>query len=133
MTERDELVLLPCPFCGGKAEMERVGTPRQSTVYRCTECSCSIETGEEWGYGYRWNTRDELDKAEKHSISREAAYGPLVDAMWQLLDDMGTKGAGVCLAAKAQARVAFEPFRNDDAPLDWPLEEAQKILKEANR
>jgi hypothetical protein len=34
----------------------------------------------------------------------------LADAMWQLLDDMGTGGQCVCLAAKAQARIAFEPF-----------------------
>jgi Lar family restriction alleviation protein len=49
--------LLPCPFCGGEAEIERVGTPRQSTIYACTECGCRLETGEEWGHGTQWNTR----------------------------------------------------------------------------
>lgn len=34
----------------------------------------------------------------------------LVAAMDQLLDDMGHDGLCVCLAAKAQARIAFEPF-----------------------
>jgi hypothetical protein len=34
----------------------------------------------------------------------------LADAMWQLLDDMGKNGLSVCLAAKAEARRAYEPF-----------------------
>jgi hypothetical protein len=37
----------------------------------------------------------------------------LADAMWQLLDDMGKNGLSVCLAAKAQARIAYEPFITD--------------------
>ena len=38
----------------------------------------------------------------------------LANAVGQLLDDMGKAGQSVCLAAKAQARIAFEPFRDDD-------------------
>lgn len=49
--------LLPCPFCGSEAEIERIGNHRQSTIYQCTSCSCSLETGEEWDHGRRWNTR----------------------------------------------------------------------------
>jgi len=49
--------LLPCPFCNGKAEIERLGDRGQSTIYACTECSCRLETGEEWGHGARWNMR----------------------------------------------------------------------------
>lgn len=49
--------LLPCPFCGGDAEIERIGDARRSTIYRCTYCGCSLETGEEWGHGRRWNER----------------------------------------------------------------------------
>lgn len=37
----------------------------------------------------------------------------LADAMWQLLDDMGKNGLSVCLAAKAEARIAYEPFVTD--------------------
>ena len=33
--------------------------------------------------------------------------------MWQLLDDMGKDRMCVCLAAKAQARIAYEPFITD--------------------
>jgi hypothetical protein len=59
----------------------------------------------------------------------------LADAMWQLLDDMGASGTCVCLAAKAQARVAYEPFwhaemaeHGDIEPMDMPLERAKAIL-----
>jgi len=58
----------------------------------------------------------------------------LADAMWQLLDDMGANGKSVCLAAKAQARIAYEPFADwtdwDQEMIDtWmPLEEAKRII-----
>lgn len=54
----------------------------------------------------------------------------LADAMWQLLDDMGKDGQTVCLYAKAQARVAFEPFRDADSPVDFPLADAEQIIRE---
>lgn len=60
----------------------------------------------------------------------------LADAMWQLLDDMGEGGQSVCLAAKAQARIAFEPFRDKTEPEydDWmPLAEAQAIVDDIER
>lgn len=38
----------------------------------------------------------------------------LIDAMDQLLDDMGENGLSVCKLAKAKARIAFEPFRDLD-------------------
>jgi hypothetical protein len=59
----------------------------------------------------------------------------LADAMWQLLDDMGKTRQSVCLAAKAQARVAYEPFRDTSEPEydDWmSLEQAKQILKECD-
>lgn len=49
--------LKPCPFCGGEAEIERYGTPRDSTIYSCRWCGCWLETGEERDHGARWNTR----------------------------------------------------------------------------
>ena len=60
MTTQDHTLaarLLPCPFCGCEAEIERFGNRRQSTLYQCKGCSCSLETGEEWGHGSDWNTR----------------------------------------------------------------------------
>jgi hypothetical protein len=59
----------------------------------------------------------------------------LIEAMSQLLDDMGKDGKSVCLAAKAQARVAYEPFIDEP---EWardclmPLEYAKRILVECD-
>lgn len=52
----------------------------------------------------------------------------LADAMWQLLDDMGIDGQGVCLAAKAQARVAFEPFQDPEALTPMDLDFAKAVV-----
>ena len=73
MTETQETVLdlLPCPFCGGEAEFERKGTPRHSTIVRCTDCSAFHECGEEWDHGRSWNTRAALSRAPK--AGREGA------------------------------------------------------------
>ena len=49
--------LLPCPFCGGKAAIERHGTMRQSCIIACEDCSCRLETGEVFDMGRAWNTR----------------------------------------------------------------------------
>lgn len=52
----------------------------------------------------------------------------LADAMEQLLDDMGASGQCVCLAAKAQARIAFEPWMDKDcASFFMSLDEAKRI------
>jgi hypothetical protein len=54
--------------------------------------------------------------------------------MVQLLDDMGEHGTSVCLAAKAQARIAWEPFRDGDYD-DYlmTLAEAQRVIAEADK
>lgn len=64
----------------------------------------------------------------------ECQTAALVDAMDQLLDDMGIVGTSVCMAAKAQARIAYEPFRDKSESADWlmPIEDAKRILKECD-
>lgn len=57
MTHVPENELLPCPFCGGKAVYDRVGTHKVSCIILCIDCGCRLETGEEWNSGRRWNTR----------------------------------------------------------------------------
>ena len=50
--------LMPCPFCGGYAEFERMGGPRNSCVVACTDCGCRLETNESWpNSGKQWNIR----------------------------------------------------------------------------
>lgn len=54
----------------------------------------------------------------------------LADAMWQLLCDMGATGQGVCLAAKARARIAFEPWNTEvGAEPDMSLDEAKRVMR----
>ena len=67
----------------------------------------------------------------------------LATAVWQVLDDMGNDGLSCCGAAKAQLRVAFEPFVQsaikDDPSLidgwapDYTFEEAAALIKELER
>ncbi len=52
---------------------------------------------------------------------------PLADAMWQLLDDMGADGLSVCPAAKAAARLAYEPFADADVPLEYTAAAARAV------
>lgn len=61
-------------------------------------------------------------------LNTKAEIQALADAMWQLLDDMGRDGQSACKAAKAYARVAYEPFREPDAEMDYSLEDAQAIV-----
>ena len=53
-----EVKLLPCPFCGGKANIDRYGDASKSTQYSCEDCGASLETSEEFNHGGRWNERD---------------------------------------------------------------------------
>ena len=51
--------LKPCPFCGGEAEIERMGTHRVSMIITCSDCGCSVESGETWIDEHsRWNQRE---------------------------------------------------------------------------
>ncbi|MGH6843114.1 MAG: hypothetical protein ACREDV_13705 [Methylocella sp.] len=57
----------------------------------------------------------------------------LIRAMGQLLDDMGERGKSVCGAAKAEARIAYEPFAADDEKEGlMSLDEAHRIIEEVS-
>lgn len=68
----------------------------------------------------------------------EQQVDELAEAMWQILDDMGKHGKSVCLAAKAQARIAYEPFADwtdwDQEMIEtWmSLADAKKIVDECS-
>ena len=49
--------LKPCPFCGGRAEIEQQGTNRVSNIYSCLDCGATLETGETWQAPQDWNNR----------------------------------------------------------------------------
>lgn len=70
----DEAKLKPCPFCGGRAVVERKGSARQSHIISCEDCCCRLETGEIWNAGRAWNTRptppsDRVEAAEAAIIN----------------------------------------------------------------
>jgi hypothetical protein len=63
----------------------------------------------------------------------------LAAAMLRVLDDMGggpfssSSSTSVCLATKAQARIAYEPFAGtDERAIIMPIEEARRILAEVS-
>ncbi|MCP2134541.1 hypothetical protein J2S28_001593 [Rhizobium sp. SLBN-94] len=69
--------LKPCPFCGGPASIEQYGDRSQSTIYNCDNCSCSLETGEEFNHGAQWNCRAEAVLSAAGPVSSrndEAGY-----------------------------------------------------------
>lgn len=70
---KTEEALKPCPFCGGEAEIERYGNGRCSTVYKCTECGCYLETGEEFNHGKDWNTRHQ-EGQEMFAVESQVGY-----------------------------------------------------------
>lgn len=83
--------LKPCPFCQGSASIERFGDRRQSTIYSCDWCGCTLETGEEWGYGDQWNQRTFPDAKDLTPLLKiaHAAKGE-GDGVWfggHLMDD----------------------------------------------
>lgn len=53
--------LKPCPFCGGTAEILRVGSARASMQIGCSFCGAFMESGDVVGLtkpeDYRWNRR----------------------------------------------------------------------------
>jgi len=51
----------------------------------------------------------------------------LRDAVSQILSDFDKTGQSVCLLAKAQLRIAFEPFREADDDPAFTLAEAKEI------
>ena len=103
--------LLPCPFCGGKAEIERFGTYKMSTQYACQNCSCHLETGEESDHGARWNERAAL--AATPDLPAEPDKS-------QALDGLTGYVAGI-IAANERAMPVAAPR----APIAQPLSDAQ--------
>ena len=96
-----------CPFCGSSAEIERYGTSRYSTIYRCDECGCTLETGEEFGHGAQWNHRAEPKEVGELSakigelnqrIAELQAQVERQDDVLRQIADMGPATAEVSLA-----------------------------------
>ena len=109
------IYLKPCPFCGNDARIERYGDRRQSTIYQCDYCSCSLETGEEFDHGARWNQRAALSST---SVSAD-----IVNAAWNEGKRRGM--TGLPSDFRSVIEVALPTLKNtsaaDDDPVAWTL------------
>lgn len=72
MGEEAAIVLKPCPFCGGRPEVERQGTSRCSHIIACTDCGGRLETGETFDGGERWNKRSDDAALSAQVADRDA-------------------------------------------------------------
>ena len=54
----------------------------------------------------------------------------VVNAAYQVMDDMGKDGLSCCGLAKAKLRVALDPFIPRDDEFGFSLKDANKIIKE---
>jgi Lar family restriction alleviation protein len=70
--------LLPCPFCGGEAEVERRGTPRVSSIVACTDCGARVEANLVGDDSLHWNTRAAPPLPEGEHATWCPQYGPRV-------------------------------------------------------
>ena len=85
--------LKPCPFCGGKPEIERRGTQSASMVIACTECGGRMESGDVCGLTdpehWHWNMRAveadtarlQTELAAKLHIAAQERLGELLPPM----------------------------------------------------
>lgn len=64
MARPNTVDLLPCPFCGGEAGFERLGSMRQSCIVACSQCGARLETGEVFKCGTAWNQRHRVPAGE---------------------------------------------------------------------
>lgn len=111
--------LLPCPFCGSEAEIERYGDSSKSTIYQCQSCSCSLETGEEWDHGSDWNRRAPDPVREK----LVEALGPFLPAYQAYVETMQNHITG----GETSAERRFSYGERQDAALEYAFAELSKV------
>ena len=72
--------LKPCPFCGGEANLDRMGTIRVSMQISCENCGVNVETGETWiDENSQWNTRVDFSTVDGKQLISEKAIAYLSD------------------------------------------------------
>lgn len=135
MTSEKAPELLPCPFCGGEAEFEWIGTTRYSVIVTCADCGCSLENGETFKHGTAWNTRpqpesvsnegqdvsERLIKAAQEAVN--TAAGDTTCAIWHYIDLKTVAGYGPWVRkADYDAKIAAKDAR---------IAELEKLLEDA--
>lgn len=75
MTHYTDVELLPCPFCGGKAEAKKPDTSYEFTLIKCQECD--VKTGECIDFAdaaEAWNCRTQPSEAVPVQFPEPFAY-----------------------------------------------------------
>ena len=103
-TEKDN-VLLPCPFCGGEAEVLWCHNDVAAYV-QCTECTTKTDTYNTRAFAAdRWNTRNEWDGAAQHTRPGDAVEA-LKNAM-----DRGRYSFSVGAAAEVMVHLSRQGWQ----------------------
>lgn len=89
MTHHTDAELLPCPFCGGKAEAKKPDMSYEFTLIKCQECDAQTDEGVDF--------EDAAEAWNRRAPSASVPQG------WKLVPEESTE---------AMARA----FRADDAP-----------------
>lgn len=126
----DMAKLLPCPFCGGEAEIERIGDRRQSTIYICTNCGCSLETGEEFNHGQQWNARDEAAAITVLKDRLPADDRELVERL-RMMAKQASEVGKMMAQSKSLRQAGHSPPRDD--LYMWPTPEQTTEWQAADR
>lgn len=78
--------LKPCPFCGGDAQMDRMGTNKVSMQISCGYCGAYMESGETWiDENSNWNQRVETE-TEKRPTAIATKHATVNDESYELLE-----------------------------------------------
>ena len=78
--------LKPCPFCGGSASIDRMGTSRVSMQIMCDDCGAFVETGETWiDEKSHWNQRAETEN-EKRLTEIATKHATRADELYEALE-----------------------------------------------
>ena len=94
-------VLLPCPFCGGEAYYDRLGTPRVSAIVACGDCGCRMESGDTGeNSGRTWNSR----AAHEPGAVRHAQNQGFAEGYVKAVDDVKYLGIDSAMASANQIR-----------------------------
>jgi hypothetical protein len=57
MTTDSELQLMPCPFCGGEAQLFKPGPFKWTVLHKCDAVRCEISPGKKAKVIALWNQR----------------------------------------------------------------------------
>jgi Lar family restriction alleviation protein len=117
--------LLPCPFCGGRAEVEQAGTRLRSCIVACSNCGCRHESGdEEPSSGRSWNMRHTLggtfrsiSRTEfnprrvfvvRSTVEHNAETGE-AEPVFMMLDEYGVEHRGSNIGFDGPATLRYDP------------------------